>query len=415
MRAEVIAIGTELLLGQIVDTNSAWIGEQLALAGIDCLRQTKVGDNEQRIVDAITESLGRAGAVICCGGLGPTRDDVTRQAIATVLGERLELDEDKADEIRDMFASRGRPMPPNNLGQAMRPPSARFIEQQPGTAPGLVAPLQGPDGREQVVYAVPGVPWEMQEMVSGTILGDLRSRAGEAGAIASRTLRTWGQSESGLDEMLAGRMAALDRTGDATIAFLASGIEGLKVRITAKGATADEAGRQVVLEETRVRAVLGDIVFGVDDETMEAAVLDLLRAADLTIAVAESLTGGLIASRLVDVAGASDVFRGGVVAYDPAVKFSLLGVPEGPVVNTATAEAMASGVRALLGADVGLGVTGVAGPARSEGRPAGTVAMAVDLNGVVSSTELRLPGHRRQVRELSCISVLEMLRRRLLD
>lgn len=412
MRAEVVAIGTELLLGQIIDTNSAWIGEQLALAGIDCHLQVKVGDNVERIVEAIDAALGRADAVVCCGGLGPTQDDLTRQAVARVMGVELVFDEDRADLIRSMFGSRGREMPDSNLLQAFHPAGSRFIEQQPGTAPGLLCAFER-DGVPKVVYAVPGVPWEMKEMVLGTVVADLRERAGDRSVIRSRVLRTWGQSESGLAEMLHERIVELDEAGNPTLAFLASGIEGLKVRVTAKADDAEAADALLADEEARLRRILGDLVFGVDDETMESVVLDLLRGKGMTLAVAESLTGGLIASRLVDVPGASRVFLGGVVSYASAVKFGVLGVPEGPVITCEAAEAMAAGVRELLGADVGIGVTGVAGPREAEGRPAGTVCMAVDVAGDVTSLEVRLPGRRRQIRELSCISVLSLLRRKL--
>jgi nicotinamide-nucleotide amidase len=409
MRAEVVAIGTELLLGQIVDTNSSWIGEQLALAGIDCVFQAKVGDNVDRIVAAISEALERADAVICCGGLGPTQDDLTRQCIAAVMGVELRFDEDKADLIRHMFGSRGRDMPDNNLLQAFLPEGASFIAEQPGTAPGLVCPVGS-----KVIYAVPGVPWEMQEMISGTVLADLRARSGETSVIRSRTLKTWGQSESGLAETLADRIVELDEIGNPTLAFLASGIEGLKVRITAKAATAEAAEEILSDEESRLRRLLGEIVFGVDDATMESVVLDLLRERGLTLAVAESVTGGLIASRLVDVPGASDVFRGGIVTYATDTKFQVLGVPEGPVVTSEAAEAMAAGVRRVMAADVGIGITGVAGPEPAEGRAVGTVCMAVDVGGDVSSFEVRMPGRRRQIRELSCISALNLVRTKLM-
>ena len=419
MRVEVVAIGTELLLGQIVDTNSAWIGEQLALAGLDSHLQVKVGDNIARIVEAIESALERSDAVICCGGLGPTHDDMTRQAIARVMGVELIFDEDKADVIRHMFGARGRDMPDNNLLQAFRPEGSEFIAQQPGTAPGLVCPLTraAVDGSpvDKVVYAVPGVPWEMREMIGGTVLEDLRQRSGLTFAIRSRTLRTWGQSESGLAEMLADRIEELDEIGNPTVAFLASGIEGLKVRITAKAPTEDEA--QIVLdeEEVRIRRMLGELVFGVDGDTMESVVLDLLAAQGLTLALAESVTGGLIASRLVDVPGASEVFRGSVVSYASDVKFGVLGVPEGPVISCECAEAMAKGARELLGASVGIGVTGVAGTDAVEGKAPGTVCLAVDLEGEITSIELKLPGRRQQVREFSCITVLNMLRAKLAD
>ncbi len=425
MRCEVVAIGTELLLGQITDTNSSWIGEQLALVGIDSLFQTKVGDNLERIVDTIELALSRSDAVICCGGLGPTQDDLTRTALAAVMGVPLVADEAMEEHIIGLFSGRGRPMPANNLRQAERPEGAEFIEQMPGTAPGLLCPVRrpGPDGtdRELVVYAVPGVPWEMREMVLGTVLGDLQRRAGITAVIRSRTLRTWGESESGLAERLAGRIDHLDGTGNPTIAFLASGIEGLKVRLTAKAPTEAEAESLLAAEEAEVRSLLGDLVFGVDDDTMESVVLDGLRRAGLTLAVAESLTGGMVGSRLCDVSGVSEVFRGGVVSYASDVKYEVLGVPEGPVVTTAAAASMAEGVRRLLGADVGIAATGVAGPAEQEGRPAGTVCLAVvsdPVGGgepVVDTLELRLPGGRRQVREFTVITLLGLLRRHLLD
>jgi len=410
MRCEVVAIGTELLLGQIVDTNSSWMGEQLALGGIDSHFQTKVGDNIDRMVVVIEQALERSDAVICCGGLGPTQDDLTRQAIALVSDSELVLDEDRADLIRWMFRGRDRNMPDNNLLQAYKPAVADFIEQQPGTAPGLVCPVG-----DKVVYAVPGVPWEMKEMFLGTVLPDLQRRAGITSVIGSRVLRTWGESESGLAEQLADRITELDQIGNPTIAFLASGIEGLKVRITAKADTDAEVAEILDDEEHRLRGLIGDLVFGTDDDTMESVVLDLLKQRGLSLAVAESLTGGLLASRLASVPGASDVFVGGVVAYDPQVKFDLLDVPEGPVVTEECAQAMADGVRTRLGASVGVGTTGVAGPAELEGRPPGTVCLAIALGDETSSMEIRLPGRRQQVQEFSVITVMALLRAKLLE
>lgn len=412
MRVDVVAIGTELLLGQIVDTNSSWIGEQLALSGMDSLYQAKVGDNHDRMVEVISDALSRADAVICCGGLGPTQDDITRQVLATLMGVELELDEDRADLIRSMFGSRGRDMPSSNLLQAYRPRGAEFLAEQPGTAPGLRCPVTI-DGVEKLVFAVPGVPWEMKEMVGGSVLAELRARSGDTSVIASRVLRTWGSSEAAIGEALAPRIDELDASGAATIAFLASGIEGLKVRITAKGATAEDAAARIAAEEQECRAILGDLVFGVDDDTMESVVLSGLADAGLTLGVAESLTGGLIASRLVDVPGASASFRGGVVSYASDVKFDVLGVPAGPVISEECAVAMATGVRRVLGSDVGIAVTGVAGPDPQEGHRPGTVCMAVDLDGAVVSDTFRLPGRRRQVREFACITVLALLRREL--
>jgi len=409
VNCEVLAIGTELLLGQVIDTNSSWIGEQLALTGIDCVYQAKVGDNRDRIHTALVHALERADAVIVCGGLGPTQDDITRDVIAEVMGVALHRDDAIEAKIRAMFGSRGRDMPANNLRQADVPEGATVMAQQPGTAPGLICPLG-----DKVIYAVPGVPYEMKEMVEGTVLADLARRAGVQAVIHSRTLRTWGQSESGLAEILADRIVELDALGNPTIAFLASGIEGLKVRITAKAD--DDAAAEAILdaEEAVLWPLLGDWIFGRDGETMESVVLDLLRARGLTLGVAESVTGGLVTARLTDIPGSSEVLRGGVVAYASEVKFSVLGVPEGDVVTPKAAKAMADGVRRALGADVGLGVTGVAGPDLQEGQPVGTVHFGLALGDEVEAVTIRLPGDRRRIRDFATISLLDLLRRRLL-
>lgn len=409
MRCEVVAVGTELLLGQIVDTNSSWIGEQLALAGIDCLLQVKVGDNAGRIRDALEGALERSDAVIVCGGLGPTQDDITRDVIAEVMGVELVHDDEVEDRIRSMFGSRGRVMPENNLRQAQVPAGARVMVPQPGTAPGLVCPIG-----EKVVYAVPGVPWEMQQMIEGTVVPDLRRRSGEDAVIRSRVLRTWGQSESGLAEQLADHHADLEASGRCTLAFLASGIEGLKVRLTAKAATTEAADAVLAAEVDAVAAILGDTVFTVDDESMEQVVLRLLRERGLTLGTAESVTGGLIASRLTAVPGASDVFRGSVVSYASEVKFDVLGVPVGPVITEEAAEAMAAGACRVLGADVAVSVTGVAGPDGQEGQKPGTVWLGTCVDGEASATLVRLPGDRDRVRQFATISVLDLLRRRLI-
>ena len=410
MRCEVIAVGTELLLGQIVDTNSSWIGEQLALSGIDSHFQTKVGDNAERIASALRIALERSDAVIMCGGLGPTQDDITRDVIADVLGVRLLRRAELEEKIRAMFGSRGREMPANNLRQADVPEGAEVLDEMPGTAPGLRCPV----GESQVIYAVPGVPYEMKAMVGGSILADLRERAGVASVIHSRTLRTWGHSESGLAELLADRITQLDAQGNPTLAFLASGIEGLKVRITAKAP--DAASAELILddEEARLREIIGHLVFGLDGQTMESVALDLLRERGLTLAVAESATGGLITSRLTDVPGASDVLVGGVVSYASEVKYDLLDVPRGPVVTAEAARAMAEGVRHRLGADVGIAVTGVAGPSEQEGQPVGTVFLGLALGSTGEAVGMRLPGDRQRVREFATISVLNLLRERLL-
>ncbi len=409
----VLAVGTELLLGQVVDSNSGFIGERLALAGVDSHLQARVGDNCERIADALRMLLGRSDAVIVCGGLGPTQDDITREAIAEVLGVGLVRDPAMVERIRGMFHRRGREMASSNLRQADLPEGATFVLQEIGTAPGLVCPArEGPDGGEKVVYAVPGVPAEMREMIERAIVPDLQRRAGPRSVIVSRMLRTWGAPESTLAELIADQV---DRQTNPTIAFLASGIEGIKVRLTAKAPDLDAATALLDAEEAELRAVLGPLVFGVDDESMEKAVGDLLVSQGLMLGVAESLTGGLVGSRLAEVPGSSEWFKGSIVAYDSNVKFDLLGVPEGPVVSAPAASAMATGARRVLRAGVGLGITGVAGPTTQDGRPVGTVFTAVDLEGEVEVRELHLPGGRQLVRQLAALSLVDQLRRQLLD
>ena len=480
MKTEIVAVGTELLLGQIVDTNSSWMGEQLALAGIDSHFQTKVGDNWDRIEDAFRLALDRSDAVIVCGGLGPTQDDITREVLASVMGVELLLDERIAERIRAMFASRSRPMPENNLRQAMVPVGASPIPQQPGTAPGLVAPIrwvcgvgavppgaEPPDGAEaleRVVYVVPGVPYEMREMMNGTVLGDLQRRAGVSATIESRVLRTWGQSESGLAEMLAGRIDELDEAGNPTLAFLASGIEGIKVRITAKGADSAEAWRLIEAEQAVLEPLLGDLVFAYDDDNMETAVLAELDRLGLTLGVAETITGGRMANRLSSaeaamragrapgvaklgdpgLASAADddppagpgprIFAGGIVARSEHLTEYLLHAgssevsPLGdglvpPLASAAGAEALARAARLRTGASVGLAVTAIEDrDAATPEHPFGTAFLAVSISAQPArgdlpavehrdkADEIRLPGDRERLADYSAISALNLLR-----
>ncbi|MFV0461387.1 MAG: competence/damage-inducible protein A [Actinomycetales bacterium] len=416
MRVEIVAVGTELLLGQIVDTNSAWLGEQLAGAGLSVLHSSCVGDNIGRIVAQLRQALGRADAVIVCGGLGPTQDDVTRDAIAEVMGVDLVPDDEVADRIRQMFAARGRTMPENNLRQALVPLGARTMDQQPGTAPGLVCEIG-----DTVLFSVPDVPRELREMVLGTVLPELAGRSaerGESAVVRSRVLRTWGLAESRVAELLDARIAELDENAGApgvpTIAFLASGAEGIKVRLTVRSDTEEAARQTLAAEEALVRGVLGDVVFGVDDDTMESVVLGALRERGWLLGVAESLTAGYVCGRLARVPGASDVLRGGVVSYASQVKRDLLGVPDGPVISETTALAMARGALTTLGAQVGVATTGVAGPDTQEGQPVGTVCLAAVTPDAARTATVHLPGDRETIRSLSVISVLDLLRRCLL-
>lgn len=393
MRCEVVAIGTELLLGTVVDTNSSWIGEQLALAGVDCLYQVKVGDNFARMEATIFQALERNDAVICCGGLGPTQDDITRDVLARIMGVEMRRDEVIATEIRRRFESRGRVMSANNLRQADIPIGAAPIAQMPGTAPGLVCPVG-----DKVIYAVPGVPREMREMMLGTVIPDLRRRSGQSSVILSRTLRTWGLSESGLDEMLTERMAELDKTGNPTIAFNASGIEGIKVRVTAKCDDEATAIRILDAEEQTLRAIIGPAVFGIDDQSMELVVLNLLQKHGLTIAAAESFSGGILSSRMSAIDTEMTTFLGATIGPGST----------GSAEDAAASQAAA--VRKAFGA--GVGIAAVA-PDRDEGHQTGTVFLGLAIGDTTDSEKIILLGGRPQQREYTVINLLDLVRRRL--
>jgi nicotinamide-nucleotide amidase len=393
MRCEVVAVGTELLLGQIVDTNSSWIGEHLALIGIDSLFQVKVGDNFGRMEATIRQALERSDAVICCGGLGPTQDDITRDVIAAIMGVEMVRDDKIADHIRNIFEGRGRPMPENNLRQADVPAGAITIAQMPGTAPGLVCPIG-----DKVIYAVPGVPHEMREMMEGTVLDNLRRRSGETSIIHSRVIRTWGYGESALAETLADHVDALDESGHATIAFQASGIEGIKVRVTAKAENHDAAEKIIAAEVELIREQIGDHIFGYDDETMESIVLGMLRERSLTVAAGESLTGGILSTRITALDPKMEIFKGSVV--------SLVGDLDGEDGAIVAARA----ARDAIGADIGIAVIG---PRDPDAHPPGTVFAGVALPGADHAKTVALPGVLSRMRSYAVITLLDLLRKRL--
>lgn len=408
MRAEVIGIGTEILLGQIANTNARWISERLAEIGVDVLRHQAVGDNVERIAEAVRLALSRADVVIATGGLGPTQDDVTREALAQVAGVPLERWPALEERLRARWAATGREMPASNLVQADVPRGARVIEPKRGTAPGLVLEI---DGRR--VYALPGVPAEMQEMMEGAVLPELAVLAGPA-ALVSRTLRCVGIPESRVAEIL----DDLFRTGaNPTVAFLAGGGE-VQVRLTAKAGSREEAEGLLAPVVEEVRRRLGDVIYGEGETSLEEVVVGLLTEAGRTLAAAESLTGGGFGARITSVPGASATFLGAVVAYDAAAKRAVLGVPaevlehEGPV-SRACAAAMASGARRLFGAEVAVALTGAAGPEPHGGAEPGVVWVALEAEGVRHQRSLRWPGDRAFVRRLAEQAALDLVRRHL--
>ena len=404
MIVEIIAVGTELLLGQITNRNAAHLGEKLAESGFDSHYQVVVGDNLDRIVESIKTAMGRSDAVIMTGGIGPTQDDVTREAISAATERPLRFNEEFAERLRTFWASRGRQMPESNLRQAEYPEGAEQIANPKGTAPALALEHEG-----CWVFALPGVPAEMRYLLQHEVMPRLLEVAGEEQVVLSRLVRSWGRSESQVAELLDD---LYHRSTNPSVAFLASAGE-IKVRITAKAPTEPEAEALIAPYEEIVRDRLGTSVFGVDEETIEQVVLTLLAERGWTLATAESATAGLIAARITSVPGASEIFRGGAVVYATDLKASMLDVPqevldEG-VVSEATALFMAEGAAGRLQADVAVAVTGSAGPDPQE-REIGTMIIGVHTPDGSGARVLRLPGDRERIRTYAATAALHLLR-----
>jgi nicotinamide-nucleotide amidase len=406
MNVEVVAVGTELLLGQIVNGNAAEIGRRLAEAGLDHYHQVVVWDNLGRAAGVLTQALGRADAVIVTGGLGPTQDDITREAICAAAGVEMACSEEMATHLREWWTRRrGRDMPASNLRQAEYPQGAVFLSNPKGTAPGL---------RLQVgrcwLFALPGVPQEMLPMLDEHVLPFLVEQAGGPGVLASRLVRCWGESESSIGERLGD---LFESSTNPTVAFLASAAE-IKVRLTARARTREEAAAVLDPMEAEVRRRLGPTVFAVGEEAIEAMVLRLCRERGWKLGTAESATGGMVAQRLTSVPGSSAVFVGSIVAYSAALKTALLGVPaevieEEGVVSEEVALAMAEGGAARLGADVVVAVTGSAGP-EPGGAPVGTMVVAVRSPEGAAARTFRMPADRERARTFTSTAALQSVR-----
>jgi len=414
VKAEIVAIGTELLLGDIVNGNAAWLGHELAAIGVDVEQTTVVGDNMARIAAILANACERSDVVITTGGLGPTQDDLTREALARLTGSPLMRDPDLEAALVARYGAVGRPdFARNNLRMADRPRDAAALPNGAGTAPGLRM-----THRDTVLFALPGVPTEMRDIFSAWVRDELADRAGRGTVLLSRQLHTVGIWESEVAQRLADLDAELEVTGNPTLAYLASQGQTL-VRITAKAASADDARALIDAVDVRARAALGDVVYGVDDETLDSVVQAALLRAGATVATAESLTGGLLGASLTKIAGSSATYRGGVVAYATEAKHALLDVPaellaQRGAVDPDVALAMAEGCRARFAATYGVATTGVAGPDEQDGKPVGTVFVA--LAGPAGHTvvrELKLRGDRDRIRQASVTAALDMLRRAL--
>ena len=409
MRAEIISVGTELLLGQIHDTDATYLSQELAKVGVDVFYRTTVGDNPGRMGEALRTALARADLVIMVGGLGPTSDDLTREVIAEVQGLPLVEDRESAEQIEEFFRRRGVEMAPSNLKQAMIPSGGRALMNDRGTAPGIMVEKEG-----RIVFALPGPPHEMESMTQRHLIPHLRSAQEEDEVILSRVLHLSGIGESAaareVDDLLEGR--------EPTLAPLAgSGV--VNFRITAKAGSQEEARKKIEGMERAVRERLGDYVFGADEESLESVVGDLLRGKGLTIGTAESCTGGLLAGRLTEVSGSSAYYVSSVVAYSDEAKVKLLGVKRETVerhgaVSEEVAIEMAEGLRKRHGVDIGVSCTGIAGPTGgSAEKPVGLLFVGIADGEGGEANRFQFRGGRSQVRERTVQAALDILWRRL--
>jgi nicotinamide-nucleotide amidase len=408
MKAEIISIGTELLLGQITDTNATYLASELPLLGIDLYWISQVGDNRSRLVDALKRACDRSDIILTTGGLGPTEDDITREAIAEMLGEELSVDPEIEQWIRGIFSKLGYEMPERNIKQANLIPSARAIANLRGSAPGWWVENEG-----RMILAMPGPPGEMRQMWETEVRPELKCRLGDA-VIVSRTIKTLGLAEAKVDELVSPLLASTDPT----LAVYAK-LDGIQLRLTTKNRVRAKAEETISRAEEQLRIILGDTIWGYDEDTLEELVGSMLKERNLSLATMESCTGGLLASTITDVPGSSDYFKGGFIAYTAEMK-AALGIDTGLLaeygtVNPETAAAMAKAARLRLEADIGIGITGVAGPAEVEGKPVGTVHLAIDAERKITSLSVRYPPRRHEVKRRAVYSTLFKLRQLLLD
>jgi len=414
VKLEVLTIGTELLLGYTVDTNAADLGRALAAAGAEITRRTTVADRPEAIRAGVAEALDRTGFVITTGGLGPTRDDMTKTVVAELLGKRLVLDEHLLASIEARFQRMGRPMPAINRTQAEIPEDATTLPNPRGTAPGLWVE----DARGRVVVLLPGVPREMRGLLVEEVLPRIVARQGGARRVVlSRTLRTTGVSESALAE----RVGPIEpEIAPLTLAYLPS-VQGVDLRVTAWGLEPGDAAARLAVVVERLTAAVGEHAYGEDDADLAAVLLDALRKGRHRLGVAESCTGGMLGERITNIPGASDTFIGGVVAYADVIKTAALKVPLETLeaygaVSEETARAMAEGAQRLFSADCSISVTGIAGPGGgTPEKPVGTVWLAARVHTNTRALTRVLPGDRDDVRRRAAQAGLDLLRRLLAE
>lgn len=407
MKAEIISIGTELLLGEITDTNSAYLAGQLPLLGLDIHFMSTVGDNQHRLVDTLRQAWQRSDIIIATGGLGPTQDDITREAVAELLNEEITIDPALVKKFQELFSYYKIEMPPSNIRQAGVIPSAQIIPNPRGTAPGWWI-----ERDERIIVTMPGPPREMQLMWTKEVLPKLQERT-EGTVILSKTLKIFDLTEAKVDELVSPFLSATNPT----LATYAKA-DGIHLRITAKARVASEAQQLIDQREADIRAILNDNIWGVDFDSLESIVGALFMAKGLTLATMESSTGGLLANVITNVPGSSKYFRGGLVTYADEAKaaFGLDAqlISQYGAVSAEAAEAMATTARDKLGTAIGVGLTGVTGPIEIEGKPVGTIFVGIDDGQRKKSLTKNYPGNRLQVKQRAVTSALFELRRILL-
>lgn len=411
MTATIITIGDELLIGQIVNTNAAWIGEQLTLRGVEVIRSVTIGDSLKSIQNEVGWGLEKGRIVIVTGGLGPTHDDVTKRAVAEFFGDELTLRQEVLEAVEARFAARGIPVLDVNRDQALAPESFHAVVNSAGTAPALLRHTKTPKG-DGLVALLPGVPHEMRHFMEDAVLPEIET-LGDHGAIAHRTILTAGLGESLVHERLGGIEDFL--SGDLSLAYLPN-IHGVRLRITVRAEAPDEANSRLEQVASWVRERLGELVYGEGEDTLEGALGRVLRERGYTVAVAESCTGGLIANRITNVPGASDYMVGGVVSYGNSVKSGLLGVDASVLasygaVSEEVARGMAEGVRAALGSDTAISTTGIMGPGGgTTEKPVGTVWVGLALPDRTETRLLQLGTSRLRNKERAAARTINELR-----
>lgn len=407
MKAEVISIGTEILLGEIVDTNAAFIASRLPQFGIDMLYTSQVGDNPDRLSEIIHRAWKRSDIIFCTGGLGPTEDDLTRETIAKALNETLYQDEAQAEILRNFFQGRGGDMPERNLKQAQLIKSARAIANPRGTAPGWWV-----ERENKIIVVMPGPPSEMTRMWEHEVAPHLEEKA--TSILVSRTLKTSGIGEGTLDEMI----GPLLHSTNPSIGVYAR-VDGVHVRISAKGKNRQKALELIEPIEREAREILGDSIWGSDDESLSGSIGRLLQMNNLTLGLMESATGGALASSLTDIDGSSSYFKGSIVTYATEAKImagvSSETIEASGVISEETATAMAIAARTKLQSDIGIGITGIAGGEEVEGQPPGTmhIALADEKNNITYSHSRYYQG-RDAAKRRAVLTALTMLRQHLI-